>query len=269
MESTRSAEAAASIATQIPRMLENKVIVITGASTGIGADTARLCAREGAKVVLGARSEDLLAGLVEEIQGIGGEATHLAGDVSEAAYCDALVAAAVERHGRLDGAFNNAGMNHAGEAVGDLSEETFDRLIAVNLKGVFLMMKAEIRAIKAAGDGGSILNCSSLAGHKGSPGLGGYAATKFGVVGLTKCAAHDYGPDRIRVNALAPAHAMTPMMEDWVEREPGLEARLSAMVPLDRFCTPMEQAEVAVWLLSDRSSYVNGILLTADGGRTA
>ena len=131
------------------------------------------------------------------------------------------------------------------------------------------MMQAEIRAMKAAGRGGAILNCSSLAGHKGSAGLGGYAATKFGVVGLTRCAAHDHGPDNIRVNAIAPAHAMTPMMEDWIEREPGLVEEASAMVPLRRFCTPMEQAEVALWLLSDRSSYINGVLLAADGGRTA
>jgi len=250
-------------------MVLDRVVVITGASTGIGADTARLCAREGAKVVLGSRSEEKLAALVAEIEEAGGEATHLAGDVSEAAYCNALVEAAVERFGRLDGAFNNAGMNHQGEAVGDLAEDVFDRLIEVNLKGVFLMMQAEIRAMKEGGRGGSILNCSSLAGHKGSAGLGGYAATKFGVVGLTRCAAHDCGPDGIRVNALAPAHAMTPMMEEWIEREPRLVERLSAMVPLHRFCTPMEQAEVAVWLLSDRSSYVNGVLLAADGGRTA
>jgi NAD(P)-dependent dehydrogenase (short-subunit alcohol dehydrogenase family) len=250
-------------------LLDGKAILVTGASSGIGAEAARVFAREGAAVVLGARSQDRLAELCGELRAGGADATHLAGDVSSACDVQRLVDAALQRHGRLDGAFNNAGISQGGGALADVAEETFDRLVAVNLKGVWLAMRAEIRAMLAAGTAGAIVNTSSVGGLRGGPGLAGYSTTKHGVIGLTRSAAHDYGPHGLRINAIAPGTTDTPMIAAWKRRDPGIEEHLNAATPLGRGAQPSEVAEAAAWLLSDRASYVNGAVLAVDGGMTA
>lgn len=251
------------------RLLDHKVIVITGASSGIGAEAARLFSREGATVVLGARSVDRLEELTAELEAAGARAAFVECDVSRAADAQRLVDAALERYGRLDGAFNNAGISQGGGALADVTEETFDRLLAVNLKGVWLGMRAQIAAMLAGGTGGAIVNNSSVGGVRGGRGLSCYSATKHAVIGLTRGAAHDYGRHGVRVNAIAPGTTDTAMIAAWKRRDPGIRERLDAMTPLGRGGDPVEVAEAAAWLLSDRASYVSGAVLTVDGGMTA
>jgi NAD(P)-dependent dehydrogenase (short-subunit alcohol dehydrogenase family) len=255
---------------QVPArgLLAEKVIVITGASTGIGADAARLFAREGAVVVLGARSEDRLAELTDELTAMGAEATYTAMDVSRADDAQRLIDSAGQHYGRLDGAFNNAGISQGGGALADIDEDTFDRVLAVNLKGVWLAMRAEIKTVLSSGSG-AIVNTSSVGGLRGGQGLATYLATKHGVIGLTRGAAHDYGRYGLRVNAIAPGTTLTPMMQAWYERDPEVGARLDAATPMRRGGQPMEIAQGAAWLLSDSASYVNGAVLPIDGGMTA
>jgi NAD(P)-dependent dehydrogenase (short-subunit alcohol dehydrogenase family) len=250
-------------------LLTGKVAVITGASTGIGAEAARVFAREGAAVVLGARSEDRLAELCDHLAAEGAEACYVVSDVSRADDVQRLVDSAVDRYGRLDGAFNNAGVSQGGAAMADISEETFDRLLAVNLKGVWLAMRAEIHAFLAAGTSGAIVNTSSVGGLRGGPGLSVYSATKHALIGLTRSAAHDYGPHGLRINAIAPGTTDTPMIAAWKRRDPAIEERLNAATPLGRGAQPAEIADAAAWLLSDRASYVSGAVLAVDGGMTA
>jgi NAD(P)-dependent dehydrogenase (short-subunit alcohol dehydrogenase family) len=249
-------------------MLSGKVIVITGASTGIGADAARVCAREGARLILSARSEDTLRELVDELRATGAEAHSVAGDIANANTARRMVAAAMERFGRLDGAFNNAGISGSGPLI-DVQEDEFDRLWNVNVKGTWFSLREEVRAIRATGHGGSIVNTSSVSGVKGSVGLGSYQATKHAVIGLTRTAAHDNGPAGIRVNALAPGATSTETFLAWRAREPeAVDARV-ARIPLGRAALPSEVGEAAAWLLSERSGTISGIVLPIDGGFTA
>jgi A-factor type gamma-butyrolactone 1'-reductase (1S-forming) len=250
-------------------LLAGRVIVITGASTGIGAAAARVFAREGSAVVLNARDEVRLRELVDQIRSGRAEASYVAGDIANAATARRLVRAALLRHGKLDGAFNNAGIGYGGLAVGAVTEDSFERVFAVNVKGVWLAMCAETEAMLRAGARGSIVNTSSVGGIRGAARLGVYSATKHAVIGLTRAAAHDYGPHGLRINAIAPGTTDTPMIAAWKEREPDVMARLNAMTPLGRGGKPREIAEAAAWLLSDRASYVSGAVLTIDGGMTA
>ncbi|MGD8281854.1 MAG: glucose 1-dehydrogenase [Gemmatimonadota bacterium] len=251
------------------RLLEGKVIVITGASSGIGADAARLFAREGASVVLGARSSERLAELTAELESAGHCAAYVPCDVSRAEEVGQLVAMALERYGRVDGGFNNAGISQGGGALADVDEARFDDLMAVNVKGVWLAMRAEIRAMLAAGRPGAIVNTSSVGGLRGAAGLSCYSATKHAVIGLTRAGAHDYGRHGIRINVIAPGTTDTPMIAAWKRRDPGVGERLDALTPLGRGAHPSEVAEAAAWLLSDRASYVSGAVLAVDGGMTA
>lgn len=250
-------------------LLADKVILVTGASTGIGAEAARLFAAEGATVVLAARTEDLLAAVAKQITADGGTADHVVGDVSVAADVQRMVDAAMDRYGRLDGAFNNAGISQGGGLLADVEEETFDRVMAVNLKGIWLALRAEIRAMLRLASPGSIVNASSVGGLRGGAGLGAYSASKHAVIGLTRTAAQEYGPYGIRVNALAAGTTETPMIAAWREREPRITEQLNAATPLRRLAQPSETAQAAAWLLSDRSSYVTGAVLPVDGGLTA
>jgi len=252
------------------RMLADRVVMITGASSGIGAETARVCAREGAAVVVGARSEARLADLCDELRATGAEASYVAGDISEPATSQGLVDAAVEQHGRLDGAFNNAGIGEIG-LLADISEEAFDRVIAVDLKGVWLAMRAEIRAMLAPpAPGGSIVNNSSIAGVRGTGGgTAAYTAAKHGVIGLTRAGSGDYAARGVRVNAVLPGTIDTQMFQGLNESEPGIAKRLNELTPLGRVAEPVEVAEFVAWLLSDRASYVTGAALVIDGGLTA
>lgn len=256
--------------TEPTRLLADKVIVIVGASSGIGAEAARLFSREGAAVVLGARSEPRLAALCDELNADGGSASYLRCDVGVAEDNVALVDHAVARHGRLDAAFNNAGVPGSGHGrLAELNEHDFDTMLRVNVKGVWLAMRAQIAAFLAAGRGGAIVNTSSVGGLRGAQGLSGYPATKRAVIGLATTAAHDYGADGIRVNAIAPGTTDTDMITAWKRHEPGIAEQLDAMTPLGRGAQPREIAQAAAWLLSDRASYVTGAVLAVDGGMTA
>lgn len=240
--------------------LDQQVVIVTGASRGIGAASARAFAAAGAKVVLAARNIEALEALAGEIRKAGGDALAVPTDVADGASVERLVATAVETYGRLDAAFNNAGEGHAPRPLAEISPEDFDRTVAVILRGVFLCMKYEIPAMLASG-GGAIVNMASTAGLGGAPGMGSYVAAKHGVVGLTKTAAVDYAERGIRVNALAPGPIFTrPEME---------AAQVGRWVPMQRMGRPDEVAAAAVWLCSDQASYISGVTLPIDGGKGA
>ena len=247
-------------------LLAGKVVLVVGASTGIGADAARLFAREGAAVMLAARSREPLAQLADELAAAGHEVGHVAGDVSRPADVAGFVDGTLARFGRLDAAFNNAGMNQQGR-LDEVDEEAFDRVMAVNVKGTWLCLREEVRAMRAGG--GSIVNTSSVGGYRGNTGLGAYQASKHAVIGLTRTAAHDNGPLGIRVNAIAPGPTETPMLTAWRENDPDAVARRLAAVPLRKAGTTTEVAEAAAWLLSDRAGQVSGVVLPVDGGMTS
>ena len=245
-------------------LLEGKVVLVVGASAGIGADTARVFARDGASVMLVARSEAPLKAITEELTDAGFPAAYVTGDMSVAADVARFVDATVEKFGRLDGAFNNAGLTQAGK-LDAVSEDDFDRLMAVNVKGVWLCLREELRVMKAQGSG-SIVNVSSIGGLRGSSGMGAYQASKHAVIGLTRTAAHDNGPLGIRINVLAPGPTETPMLDQTRAAIPGgVEARIAA-TPLRKVGTGTEVGNAAAWLLSDRASHISGVVLPVDGG---
>jgi NAD(P)-dependent dehydrogenase (short-subunit alcohol dehydrogenase family) len=249
--------------------LASKVTLITGAASGIGRASAERCAAEGARLLLAdldtRAGEDLAASLRAQ----GSQALFQRCDVSKAADCEALVQAAVEHYGRLDVAFNNAGISDGPIPPGtiDYPLELWDRIIAINLSSVFYCLRYQLRAMLASG-GGSIVNTASIAGQIAFPGVPGYVASKHGVIGLTKTVAVEYGARGIRCNAIAPGFIETPMTHDVFAAEQA-RSRLLAAVPAARLGTAIEIAELVVWLASARASYVNGALFAADGGYLA
>ncbi|GAA5167639.1 SDR family NAD(P)-dependent oxidoreductase [Amycolatopsis dongchuanensis] len=244
--------------------LAGKVVLVVGASAGIGADAARVFAEDGAKVMLVARSEEPLAALTKELTDAGHDVAYTVGDIASADSVTAFVDATVERFGRLDGAFNNAAMGGAGR-LDKVSEEDFDRIMAVNVKGTWLCLREEVRVMEPLG-AGSIVNVSSIGGLRGSSGSGAYQATKHAVIGLTRTAAHDFGPLGIRVNVLAPGPTETAMLDQLRQAIPGgVEARIAA-TPLRKAGTGAEVGAVAAFLLSDRASHLSGVILPVDGG---
>jgi NAD(P)-dependent dehydrogenase (short-subunit alcohol dehydrogenase family) len=246
--------------------LKNKVAIITGAASGIGRAAALRFAEEGARLVLADLGADAGEALAAELRGQGGEAVFVRTDVSKAADCEALVAAAVKQFGRLDAAFNNAGISDGPLPPGfiDYPLELWDRMIAVNLSGVFYGLRYQIKAMLNNG-GGSIVNTASIAGQIGFGGIPGYVAGKHGVVGLTKCVAIEYAAKNIRCNAVAPGFIDTPMTKPIFSTEQG--RGLAAMaVPAGRTGTAEEIANMAVWLCSDRATYANGGVFAVDGG---
>jgi NAD(P)-dependent dehydrogenase (short-subunit alcohol dehydrogenase family) len=244
--------------------LQDKVLIVTGASRGIGAAAARLFAARGASVVLAARDEQGLRRVASEIATRGDDALVVPTDVSDAAAVEHLVKTAVDQYGRLDGAFNNAGQGHRPTPLAELDPGEFEVNLAANLRSVFLCMRAELAEM---GSGGAIVNMSSSAGLAGAPGMAAYSAAKHGVIGLTETAALDYGPNGIRVNAVAPGPILT---EGGIGAAPAeVQEQVAQRLPLQRLGAPNEVAEVASWLLSDSSSFVNGTTIPIDGGKLA
>ena len=250
------------------RLLEEKSIIITGASTGMGHTSALVFAAYGAKLVLADVNEKDGEATASRIRESGGDAIFVRTDVTCAAEVEALVARAVERHGRLDGAFNNAGIDGSLVPTAECTEENWSRTIAVNLTGVFLCMKYEIIQMLKQG-GGTIANTASVAGVVGLASTPAYAAAKHGVIGLTKCAALEYGKLGIRVNALCPGGIRTPMLESAFKQGFMNESALTGLHPIGRLGTTEEIAETAAFLCSDRSSFITGQALSVDGGWTA
>jgi NAD(P)-dependent dehydrogenase (short-subunit alcohol dehydrogenase family) len=246
--------------------MAGQVAIVTGASRGIGATTARAFAQAGASVVLAARSEQALKTLADEISAAGGRALAIPTDVSNAESVRCLVEGTLEAFGRLDAAVNNAADVGQGlMPLADVAVEDYDRMISVTLRGVFLSMKYEIPAMLGSG-GGSIVNMASAAGLRAVGGLAGYVSSKFGVIGLTRTAALDYGNRGIRVNALAPG----PILTEQLQRAGAQAADQAAgSVPVRRVGRPEEVAAAAVWLCSPSSSFVTGVTLPIDGGLTA
>ena len=245
----------------------DRSVLVTGAGSGIGRATAQLFAAEGARVVAVDQNEADAEKTAALIKDGGGDALAVAADVSREADCRGMVERAVAAYGKLNLAFNNAGVGASGFAVADEEEIAFSRLIDVNLKGVFLSMKYEIPAMLAAG-GGAIVNTASVAGLVGERGIGAYSASKHGVVGLTRTAALDYIGRGIRINAVCPGATRTRILADWFQ-DPKVEALILSRHPIGRIAEPEEIGRAVLFLASDDASFVVGQALAVDGGLTA
>ena len=245
--------------------LEGKVGLVTGGTSGIGRETAVLFAKAGAKVVVAGRREVQGNETIEMVRAAGGDALFVKSDVSKAAEVETLIQKVVERFGRLDIAFNNAGIEGVQAPIVRQSEEDWDRTIAINLKGVWLCLKYEIRQMLRQGGGGAIVNMASIIGLIGTAGVAAYSASKHGVIGLTKTAALENAKSGIRINAVCPGFTETPMA-DRIFRAPAVRKYVVDCHPIGRFGRPAEIAEAVVWMCSDRASFMTGQSLVLDGG---
>ncbi len=246
-------------------LLEDKTILITGAGSGVGRATAVAAAREGARVAVVDLNADHSEETVHMTQAAGGEAAFIPADVTQSDQMEAAVRKAVEMYGRLDCAFNNAGVViDEPVQLADYAEEAWDKTIDVNLKGVWLGMKHQIPAMLASGSG-AIVNNASVMGVVGGC-CCSYVASKHGVIGLTKAGAVQYASQGIRINAVCPGGVETPMMDALPAED---RDRITAMHPIGRLATTEEVANAVVWLCSDRAAYLCGSVITVDGGYTS
>lgn len=249
--------------------LQNKVAVVTGGSSGIGRAAALGFAREGAKVVIADGNIDGSQETVRMIEEAGGVASFIICDVSSSADVEAMVLKTVELYGSLDCAFNNAGIEGTSASIAEYPLDTWNRVIGVNLTGVFLCMKYEIAQMLKQG-GGAIVNNASILGVVGFANASAYTAAKHGVLGLTKVAAMEYASKGIRVNSVCPAFIVTPMLERaGITSNPEVKALLESMHPVKRMGRPEEIGDVAVWLCTDDASFVHGHGMLVDGGYVA
>lgn len=246
------------------RRLEDKVVLVVGASVGIGRAACRRFAREGAKVVAASRNLEACREVTDEIASWGGEALPLHLDVADSEAAPRAVGRVVETFGRLDGAFNNAGVQTRPRPLADHPIEDWDHLMGINLRGMWLSLRAEIPAILGSG-GGAIVNTTSVGGLVAAPGIGPYVTSKHAIIGLTKAAALDYADGGIRVNAIAPGATRTAMFTDWLPTEQE-QGAVAGTAPIARVAEPDEVVGAAAWLLSDDASFVTGATLAIDGG---
>jgi NAD(P)-dependent dehydrogenase (short-subunit alcohol dehydrogenase family) len=248
--------------------MEGRVALVTGGASGIGRASAVAFAAKGARVVVSDRDAAGGEETVSLIRRTGGDCLFVPADVAVAREVEALVARAVHAFGRLDCAFNNAGIEGAQATTIEYEEKDWDRVLAVNLKGVWLCMKQEIVHMLEHGRG-AIVNCASVAGLIGFPRLSAYVASKHGIVGLTKTTALEYAARGIRVNAVCPGAVQTPMIDRLVGAQPEMAAALVASEPIGRLGRPEEIAEAVLWLCSDAASFVTGQAWAVDGGWVA
>ncbi|MBC5991893.1 SDR family oxidoreductase [Pontibacter cellulosilyticus] len=248
------------------KQFQGKVAIVTGASFGIGNATAIMFAARGAKVAVVDWKED--DATINAIKSAGGEAIFIKCDVSSDSEVQAMVAQTVSAFGRLDYAFNNAGIEGESAPTHEVTQENFDRVIGINVKGVWQCMKHQIPHMLQQGKG-AIVNCSSIAGVIGFPGIPIYTASKHAVIGLTKAAALEYAQSGIRVNAVCPGTIQTAMIDRFIEKNKLTKDAMVSGVPIGRFGEPGEIAEAAIWLCSDASSFTNGHALVVDGGWVA
>ena len=248
-------------------MLDGKVAVVTGGASGIGRTTCQFYAREGAKVVVSDVDEKAGNETVRLIKDAGGEAAYVGADVSSPEDCQKLIHDAEQQYGRLDIAFNNAGVGGESNNTADYSVEGWQKVIGINLSGVFYCMKYEIQAMLRTGRG-VIVNNSSILGAVGFAGAPAYVSAKHGVIGLTQTAAIEYGQQGIRVNAVGPGFIHTPMLAG-IEQDEQTRNLLISLHPIGRLGLPEEVAELVVWLSSDQASFITGAYYPVDGGYLA
>jgi NAD(P)-dependent dehydrogenase (short-subunit alcohol dehydrogenase family) len=249
------------------KQFTGKVAFVTGAGSGIGRATALAFACQGAKVVVVDISQENSAETVRLIEEQGGSALAVRCDVSSAEDVKAALDQTIQEFGQLDYAFNNAGVEQRNSAVADFEEDEWNKIIDVNVRGVFLCMKYEIPLLLKQG-GGAIVNTSSGAGVIGIKGGGAYAASKHAIIGLTKSAALDYAAQNIRVNAVAPGYIATSMMDRFTGGKAEGWEKITSEEPIGRVGQPEEIADAVIWLCSDASSFIIGHTLVADGGQT-
>jgi len=250
-------------------LLQGKSIIVTGGSTGIGRASALRIAAEGAAVTVADVNEAAAREVVEAITAGGGSAQFIRTDVTRTSEVRAMIASAVEAYGRLDGALNNAGIEGTFTNIVKMTEDDYDRTVAVDLKGVWLCVKYQVEQLLAQGAGGSIVSTASVAGLIGTRGGSAYCAAKHGVVGLTRAVALEYARKKIRVNAVCPGIIETPMLERMTSETGITHDALVAQEPMARLGEAREIGEAVVWLLSDLASFVTGVALPVDGGYTA
>ena len=248
-------------------ILKGKVAIVTGASSGIGKSIAQSFAREGAAVVVSDLNQDAGEKVVADIRAAGGEATFIAGNVSKPADCERTVQAALERYDGLDVACNNAGIGGDTKPTAELSIEGWQKVIDINLSGVFFGMMYQIPALLKGG-GGSIVNMASILGQVGFANSSAYVAAKHGVVGLSQTTAIEYAAQKVRVNSVGPGFIHTPLTKN-LEEDRKTNEMLISLHPMGRLGNPEEVAELVLWLASEKSSFVTGAYYPVDGGYLA
>jgi len=246
------------------QQLENKVAIVTGGGSGIGAATAMIFAESGAKVIVSDIHPNTCKQIADEINHTGGQAYAIAADVSDPQQCAALVSGCLKQYGRLDIAFNNAGIGGESNPVADMSLEGWNHVISVNLNSVFYCMKYELAAMLDTG-GGAIINMSSILGQVAFANAAGYVAAKHGVIGLTQTAALEYTAKGIRVNAVGPGFIETPLLEA-AGIDAAMKQQIATLHPIGRLGRAAEVAELVLWLASPQASFVSGAYYPVDGG---